>query len=155
MSRAGTGYAQAVQPPDFEHGIPVLLGAGPVRIVGGRTPRILSGGERPVRILATYPVRAGVGLYSLATPVELSCAECARSHEVTIVAVREDRPVCPGCYADLDDRPCRKAYVHRWYPRVHRASAPAGLRLARHRVVELAAGTPAALPSPRGDAPAS
>lgn len=56
-------------------------------------------------VLTSYDVRPDAALYSLAVPIEFCCAQCCRVSEATLVAVRAEWLLCPGCYALLDTLP--------------------------------------------------
>lgn len=69
------------------------------------SPRGASGGTS-VRIIACYPIRHGLGLYSLAAAIRFCCTACLQQCEATLIAIRVSRVaggrvVCPSCYAHL------------------------------------------------------
>ncbi|MFF5989224.1 hypothetical protein [Prauserella flavalba] len=77
---------------------------GRVCVTGRRRRRILLGGGRSVRVLASYPVCREIGLHSLASAIEFECARCHASCEATLVGVLHRLLVCPSCYAALGAR---------------------------------------------------
>ncbi|PXY23509.1 hypothetical protein BAY59_28000 [Prauserella coralliicola] len=75
-----------------------------VCVTGRRRRRILLGGGRSVRVLASYPVCREIGLHSLASAIEFECARCHTSCEATLVGVLHRLLVCPACYSALGAR---------------------------------------------------
>ena len=73
------------------------------RVTAVRPCRLVFGKGRSVRVLTSYPVRRGLGLYSLATAVRFRCTACWHQCEATLIAVWacDGRPVCPSCYGQL------------------------------------------------------
>ncbi|SFB18956.1 hypothetical protein SAMN05216266_1065 [Amycolatopsis marina] len=108
--------AQLTQKGD-EHEAPVPpLGRSPVRVsrrpgggpktrhrAGARPSRLVIGSGRSVRVLTSYPVRRGLGLYSLAMAVRFLCTACRHRCEATLIAIWacDGSPVCPSCYGQL------------------------------------------------------
>lgn len=77
---------------------PLSVGTGSVHVVGDSDHRMVLADGMAVEVIASYPVRPDVGLYSLATVIGFRCAECCLDCEATLVAVREAWLLCPGCY---------------------------------------------------------
>jgi hypothetical protein len=73
------------------------------RVAAARPSRLVFGKGRSVRVLTSYPVRRGLGLYSLATAVRFRCATCGHRCEATLIAVWacDGSPVCPSCYGQV------------------------------------------------------
>jgi hypothetical protein len=64
------------------------------------------GSGRSVRVITCYPIRHGLGLYSLAVAIRFYCTACLQQCEATLIAIRftrtgEGSAVCPSCYAHL------------------------------------------------------
>ncbi|EHY87202.1 hypothetical protein ACQPZU_09770 [Saccharomonospora azurea] len=78
------------------------VGTGSTHVVGEPAHAIVFADGTTVEILSSYPVRPDADLHSLARAVEFACAHCREHCEATLVAVRDDCLLCPGCYAALD-----------------------------------------------------
>ncbi|WP_146771116.1 hypothetical protein [Prauserella muralis] len=78
--------------------VPTPGAPGPVRLGGGSEPGLLYGPGWSVEVLCAYPAGWTARLYSLAARIEFVCAECGEWCEATLVTVRDEQLVCPGCY---------------------------------------------------------
>lgn len=77
----------------------MAVGTGPVRVMVDPSRHIALEDGTEVRVLASYPVRPEADLFSIEVPIEFRCATCCCPCEATLVAVRGEWLVCPGCYA--------------------------------------------------------
>ncbi|WP_019819386.1 hypothetical protein [Saccharomonospora saliphila] len=85
--------------PDAVHAVAVP--GDPVRVEHEPCHRIVFADGVVVDVLTSYPVRPDADLVSLVRPIDVSCADCRVRDELTLVAVREHRLLCPSCYASL------------------------------------------------------
>ncbi|NIJ11856.1 hypothetical protein FHU38_002200 [Saccharomonospora amisosensis] len=80
----------------------MVTATGPVRVQAEPIRHIALADGTQVRVLASYPVRPEADLFSIEAPIEFRCATCCDPCEATLVAVRDEWLVCPGCYASTE-----------------------------------------------------
>lgn len=70
--------------------------------------RLLVTPQTAVVVLASYSIRDGLTLHSLECPLNFPCHACHLRQEAAIVALHDQRLVCPACHALLARSPVQQ-----------------------------------------------